>query len=446
MPSADTIAAIATAPGRAGIGVVRVSGPGVIGVMHGVLGRELAARTVHLADFLDADGSVLDQGVAIYFSRPHSYTGEDVLELQGHGGPAVLRLILKRCLALGARIAEPGEFTRRAFVNDKLDLAQAEAVADLIEASTEQAARGAARSLKGELSRIVAGLQRQLTELRALLEATLDFPDEEVDAIHHIDARARLDRLLAAARDALRAARQGCLLRDGLTVVLAGPPNVGKSSIINALSGEDVAIVTPIPGTTRDLVKQSVEIRGVPVHIVDTAGVREARDLVEELGIARTWESIGHADLVVMVSDVTVSEPGELARIEANLPARARWIRVHNKIDLVGYAPHAESCDGVDHVWISAKDHAGIDLLEDMILKQSGFETLTEGTYLARARHVEALQVCEARLVEAAGHIVQTEIAAEELRYAQRALSELTGEFVADDLLGEIFARFCIWK
>jgi tRNA modification GTPase len=446
MGNADTIAALASAPGQAGIGVIRVSGPQVETLMKAVVGRVLTPRMACLTKFRDASGSMIDEGIALYFPSPRSYTGEDVLELQGHGGPAVLRLLLRRCLDLGARLAEPGEFTRRAFLNDKLDLTQAEAVADLIEASTEQAARSAMRSLQGEFSSLVHDLQRSLTDLRVGIEATLDFPDDEVDDLHQDRARKQIRSLVAAVGAMLKMARQGSLLRDGLRVTIIGRPNVGKSSIINKLSREEVAIVTAIPGTTRDLIRQSVEIRGLPVHIVDTAGLRRAEDAVEEIGIARTWEAVAQSDVALIVSDLSVNDPEPLTDICARLPVGLRRIYVHNKVDLVGQAHRLTSSAGIDEIWISARTGSGFDLLEDLILKVVEWESVGESVFIARERHVLALAQCRDRLESALEILSQTELVAEELRHAQLALSQLTGEVTSDDLLGEIFSRFCLGK
>ncbi len=446
MDVADTIAALASAPGQAGIGVIRVSGPQTVTLMEGVVGRVLPPRMACLIKFRDASGGTIDEGIALYFPAPRSYTGEDILELQGHGGPAVLRRLLRRCLELGARLAEPGEFTRRAFLNDKLDLTQAEAVADLIGASTEQAALSALRSLQGEFSSLVHDLQRSLTELRVLVEATLDFPDEEIDHLHQNRVRRQIEDLVSAVRETLKVARQGSLLRDGLRIAIVGLPNVGKSSIINRLAKEDVAIVTAIPGTTRDLIRQSVEIRGFPVHIVDTAGLRRADDPVEKIGIARTWEAITRSDLAMVVSDLSVNEPELVAEICAKLPVGLRRIHVHNKTDLVGQSPRVTKSSETDEVWISASTGSGIELLEDLILQAAGWESATDGVFIARERHVLGLAQCRERLESALETLSQPELVAEELRHAQLALSRLTGEVTSDDLLGEIFSRFCIGK
>jgi tRNA modification GTPase len=420
-----------------------VSGPAVPAIAAGIVGSALRPRTAHLAEFRDGAGAALDRGIALYFPAPASYTGEDVLELQGHGGPVVLSLVLGRCLELGARLAEPGEFTRRAFLNDKLDLAQAEAVADLIDAATTRAARSALRSLSGELSERVSALQQQLTDVRVLFEASFDFPDEELDVLTETGAGRRLADLEREFARTLQAAHQGSVLRDGLTVALTGPPNVGKSSLINRLSGEEVAIVAPVPGTTRDLVRTAVDLEGIPVHFVDTAGLRPTDDPVERIGVERAEAAAAQADLVLHISDCATTP--ESPSIDA-VAARSRTIRVHNKIDLVGAPPRAETIAGEDHVWISAKLGTGIELLEAAIIRAAGAEALAEGVFSARQRHIEALRKAAAHVAEARVRAAAPEFAAEELRLAQAALSELAGEYAADDLLGEIFSRFCIGK
>ncbi|MCC6610462.1 MAG: tRNA uridine-5-carboxymethylaminomethyl(34) synthesis GTPase MnmE [Burkholderiales bacterium] len=446
-PVTDIIAAIATAQGRAGIGVVRVSGPALAELARAVLGRLPAPRHATRATFRDASGAAIDDGIALYFPGPHSYTGEDVLELHGHGGQVVQRMLLARCVELGARLAEPGEFTRRAFLNDKLDLAQAEAVADVIEAATDAAARCAVRTLRGEFSDAVHALVAQLVELRALVEATLDFPEEEIDPLERADARRRLDELRDSLDQALGRARQGSLLRAGVHVVLAGQPNVGKSSLLNRFAGEELAIVTPVPGTTRDTVRQAIQIEGVPLNIVDTAGLRESQDEVERLGIARTWSEIERADLVLLVVDARAGETAADEAIVARLPVRLPRVVVHNKIDLADLAPHAESrAEGI-HVFVSAKTGEGVELLGRTLLEQAGWtHAAEESVFMARERHLVALRRAAERLAAADGVFAQAELFAEELRLAQSDLSEITGEFTADDLLGEIFSRFCIGK
>jgi tRNA modification GTPase len=444
--SSGLIAAIATAPGRAGIGVVRVSGKELAGFAERLTGSVPPARRATRAVFRDADGAPIDDGIALYFPAPHSYTGEDVLELHGHGGPVVLQMLLRRCFGLGARLAEPGEFTRRAFLNDKLDLAQAEAVADVIEAATETAARCAVRSLQGEFSATIGSLRDQLVELRMLAEATLDFPEEELDPLDRADARARLERLRTTLAATLARARQGSLLRTGLQVVLAGQPNVGKSSLLNRLAGEELAIVTPIPGTTRDSVRQAIQIEGVPLNVVDTAGLRESADEVERLGIQRTWSEIERADLLLLVVDAREGVTAADEAIAARLPQRLRRVVVHNKLDLVDAAPRRVEEQDRTAVYLSAKTGAGIELLRQTLLQHAGWQSTEESVFMARERHLVALRQAGEHLEAAADQSRSAELFAEELRLAHSALGAITGEFTADDLLGEIFARFCIGK
>ncbi|MCZ7565946.1 MAG: tRNA uridine-5-carboxymethylaminomethyl(34) synthesis GTPase MnmE [Burkholderiales bacterium] len=442
----DTIAAIATAQDARASASCGFRA-GVESLARALLGRLPAPRRATRATFLDADGAAIDDGIALYFPAPRSYTGEDVLELQGHGGPVVLRMLLARCLALGARIAEPGEFTRRAYLNDKLDLAQAEAVADLIESATAAAARCAMRSLRGEFSDAIDALAGQLVELRLLVEATLDFPEEEVDAPDHADARRRLDAVRAVLDRALERARQGSLLRAGIHVVLAGRPNVGKSSLLNRLAGEDLAIVTAIPGTTRDTVRQAIDVDGVPLNVVDTAGLREAKDEVERLGIARTWSEIERADLLLLVVDARDGVTSGDEAVVARLPARLKRVIVHNKIDLTADTPRVEERADDTHVYASARTGAGIDLLGCTLLARCGWShDAEESVFMARDRHLVALRRAGERLAAAAGVFGQAELLAEELRLAHAELTAITGEFTPDDLLGEIFSRFCIGK
>jgi len=440
-PSVDTIAAIATAPGRGAIGVVRASGPLVPAISAALTGKPLPARRAIFAQFLDAHGTVFDEGLALYFPAPHSYTGEDVLELQGHGGPAVMAATLSRCVELGARIAEPGEFTRRAFLNGKLDLAQAEAVADLIEATTRTAARSALRSLRGEFSMRVADLHTSLTELRAFAEASLDFPeDDDMHALHAAIAMQRL-RQVRDTLDAVRkAARQGNLLREGVQVAIVGPPNVGKSSLLNGLAGEEIAIVTDVPGTTRDALRTTVAIDGVPFHVVDTAGLRTATDPVEAIGIARGRELASKADIVLLVVE-SGTEPGDVS-------APGRRVVVENKIDLYGLEPGIDREGPVIRVRVSAQTGAGLDLLRAVLLEAGGWvQPEEEGVFMARERHLHALREAD-KCLEAAAVIgvAREELFAEELRYAQDALAAVSGRITSDDLLGEIFSRFCIGK
>ena len=444
------IAAIATAPGRGGIGVVRVSGADLSVLVRRLFQRELTPRHAHYLPFKAESGELLDEGIAIYFRAPHSYTGEDVLELQGHGGPAVLRRVLDSCLAagrdLGVRLAEPGEFTRRAFLNDRMDLAQAEAVADLIEASSVAAARGAMASLSGEFSTRVNDLSDRIIHLRMLVEATLDFPEEEIDFLEKYQARPTLDALAADLAHLIAQARQGVILREGLHVVLAGQPNVGKSSLLNALAGDDIAIVTPIAGTTRDKVVQEIHIDGVPLHIVDTAGLRETEDTVESIGIARTWQEIERADVILHLQDAT--QPGDEldAQITARLPPRTPVLKVFNKVDLLPAAFTA----GPGELGISAKSGIGLDALRAELLRIAGWNPGAESPWLARERHLHALQAAEEHLALAGEHAQQDDrvldLFAEELRLAHDSLSSITGKFTSDDLLGEIFSSFCIGK
>ncbi|MFY9314289.1 MAG: tRNA uridine-5-carboxymethylaminomethyl(34) synthesis GTPase MnmE [Burkholderiales bacterium] len=434
----DTIAALATPPGRGGIGIVRVSGPEVQRIAAKVLGRLPQPRRASFGAFHDARCERVDEGIALYFPAPHSYTGEDVLELQGHGGPVVMHAVLGAVLDAGARLAEPGEFTRRAFLDGKLDLAQAEAVADLIDAASREAARSALRSLAGEFSAAVAKLVGGLTELRALTEAMLDFPEEEIDSLHRDDARARLARLQAALGDVLARSRQGSLLRAGIHVVLAGRPNVGKSSLLNRLAGEERAIVTAVPGTTRDALREPIQIEGVPIVIVDTAGLRESADEVERIGMARARSEIERADVVL-----EVLEAGKMEAPAGPLPAAASRLTVVNKIDLVaGAAPGRHG----DAIHVSAKTGAGLDALRLALLEAAGWSARGESVFLARERHLRALEAARKHLQAAGAQVAHWEFFAEELRLAQEALGAITGRVSADDLLGEIFSRFCVGK
>ena len=427
----DTIAAIATPAGRGGIGVVRVSGPEVPRIARAILGRMPEPRVATFSRFGE-----IDEGIALYFPAPHSYTGEPVLELQGHGGPVVMQALLGACLDAGARLAEPGEFTRRAFLEGRLDLAQAEAVADLIDATTREAARSALRSLEGEFSAAIAELVAQLIELRALVEAMLDFPEEEVDALHARDAAVRLAHTRAALDDVLAKSRQGSLLRSGVHIVLAGRPNVGKSSLLNRLAGDERAIVAPVPGTTRDALREPVQIGGVPLVLVDTAGLRRDADAIEQLGIERTRRELERADVVL-----AVHEAGSDAPLPEALPAGARRIDVYNKLDLV--PDFAAPAGGIA---VSAKTGAGLDRLRAAILEAAGWSATGESVFLARERHLRALESAREHLSTAAQELQRWELFAEELRLAQAALAAITGEYRADDLLGEIFSRFCIGK
>jgi len=465
--SRDPIVAIATAPGRGAVGIVRVSGRGLAAFVHALLGRELRPREATYLPFPDAVGDPIDHGLALWFPSPHSYTGEDVLELQGHGGPVVLQLLLARCLALagaadaqgrarlpGLRPARAGEFTERAFLNDKLDLAQAEAVADLIDASTEAAARSASRSLAGAFSERVHALRDALVKLRMLVEATLDFPEEEIDFLQKADASGQLARLRENLAAVFGQARQGALLREGLTVVIAGQPNAGKSSLLNALAGAELAIVTPIAGTTRDVVQQTIQIEGVPLHVVDTAGLRDSLDVdeVERIGIERAWGQIGRADAVLFLHDLTRCAAPEYqagdAAIAAELPGGVSVVHVWNKLDQMAGTSPSTLAEG--DLAISAKQGLGLEALRQRLLELAGWQHASEGLFMARERHLQALVRVQTHLEQAAGWLAaeaeHLDLLAEELRLAQVALGEITGEFSADDLLGEIFSRFCIGK
>ncbi len=460
------IAAIATAPGRGAVGIVRVSGQRLAPLIEALCGRILKPREATYLPFRAQDGAIIDQGLAIYFPAPHSFTGEDVLELQAHGGPVVLQLLLSRCLLAaaeidpgtgqarlaGLRVAEPGEFSQRAFLNDKIDLAQAEAIADLIDASTEAAARSASRSLSGAFSAEIHVLLDALIHLRMLVEATLDFPEEEIDFLRQADAIGQLTQLQQTLGAVQQRAHQGALLRDGIKVVIAGQPNAGKSSLLNALAGAELAIVTPIAGTTRDKVQQTIQIEGVPVHVVDTAGLRDSADEVEKIGIAHAWGAIEAADVVLFLHDLTrirandyiVADAVIAAMLAQKLSAKVPVIEVWNKLDASTVPPPAGG------LTLSAKTGVGLDALRHKLLELAGWQANTEGVYLARARHVDALRRVSEHLQEAQVHLAAQaqalDLLAEELRLAQNALSEITGEFSSDDLLGVIFSQFCIGK
>ena len=460
----DPIIAIATAPGRGAVGIVRVSGKNLAPLVRAWFGRDVRPREATYLPFLDAAGAPIDQGLALYFPAPHSFTGEDVLELQAHGGPVVLQLLAARCLALaqegGAapflprlRLAQPGEFTERAFLNGKIDLAQAEAIADLIDASTEAAARSATASLSGAFSKQVNTLRDALVRLRMLVEATLDFPEEEIDFLQKADAQGQLARLQAALQALQQQATQGALLREGIQVVIAGQPNAGKSSLLNALAGAELAIVTPIAGTTRDKVEQTIQIEGVPVHVVDTAGLREGLDAVEKIGIERAWAAIEGADAVLFLHDLTRCNGSDYAKDDAQIAAQLAQkigrqvpiIDVWNKADAV-----ADASQAMPGIRLSAKTGVGLDALRAALLQAAGWQAPAGGLFMARERHVQALRQVDAHLMEAAGHLTQSaqalDLLAEELRLAQNALNEITGAFSSDDLLGVIFSSFCIGK
>ena len=455
-----TIAAIATAPGRGGVGVIRLSGKDLLPLAHSLSGGKTPVpRRALYTDFIDEHGQAIDNGLLLYFAAPASFTGEDVLELQGHGGPVVMQMLLQRCLQLGARLAEPGEFTKRAFLNNKLDLAQAESVADLIDASSQSAARMALRSLKGAFSQHIHILVDELITLRMLVEATLDFPEEDIDFLQAADAAGKLAHIRRQLAQVLAGAEQGALLREGMNVVLVGAPNVGKSSLLNALAGDEVAIVTDIAGTTRDTVREMITLDGVPVHIIDTAGLRDTDDVVERIGIERSHKAVQEADVALILVDPREGLNRKTQAILDTLPESLPKIEIHNKIDLhggeAGYVSRETMASGslsvhstaTELIALSAKTGAGLDLLKQALLKQVGWQGESEGLFLARRRHLNALQAAQTELDNAILCAPQQiELLAEHLRLAQLALSEITGEFSADDLLGVIFSRFCIGK
>ena len=445
----DTIAAIATAPGRGGVGMIRISGSKLLPFAFALSGTTPRPRHATMADFLAADGSAIDRGLLLFFPDPHSFTGDDVLEVHGHGGPVVMQMLLARCLDLGARLAEPGEFSRRAFLNGKLDLAQAEAVADLIDAATSSAARSAMRSLQGEFSKVVHGLTEELIDLRMLVEATLDFPEEDIDFLRKADAFGRMSRLQIRLTEVFDRAQQGKLLQSGIHVVLAGQPNVGKSSLLNRLAGDELAIVTPVAGTTRDALRSTIQIEGIPLHIIDTAGLRETDDEVESIGIERSWREIERSDVVLVVVDARTGVGEAERRILARLPDRLQRITVYNKIDLCGRLPECHEEPDATAISLSARSGDGVDLLRRELLRVAGWHQ-AEDVFIARERHLRALAEAQQHICAAqdivAGVLPALELFAEELRLAQQSLAAITGEFTADDLLGVIFSRFCIGK
>lgn len=462
----DPIIAIATAAGRGAVGIVRISGKALGPWVEHLLGRSLRPREATYLPFNDAHGAPIDQGLALFFPGPHSFTGEDVLELQAHGGPVVLQLLMARCLEAcaemdpatarpllpGLRIAQPGEFSERAFLNDKIDLAQAEAIADLIDASTEAAARSATQSLSGAFSREIHILRDALIHLRMLVEATLDFPEEEIDFLDKADAKGQLDRLQQALNAVLQKASQGALLREGITVVIAGQPNAGKSSLLNALAGAELAIVTPIAGTTRDKVQQTIQIEGVPIHVVDTAGLRPSEDDVEKIGIARAWEAIESADAVLFLHDLVCANAIEYIAADAII-TRAIAQKLSNAIPVIDVWNKADAVSdaaAVSGIVLSARTGAGLDTLRRRLLETAGWQPPGGGIFIARERHLQALRNVQSHLDEAANHLgaqnLALDLVAEELRLGQGALSDITGEFSSDDLLGVIFSKFCIGK
>lgn len=447
MAEPDLIAAVATAPGVGAIGVVRLSGSGLQRLLVPLLGREPEPRRALLATFRDRDGVPIDSGLAFYFPAPHSYTGEDVLELHGHGGQAVLQRLLNRCLGLGARVAEPGEFTRRAFLNGKLDLAQAEAVADLIEARSDAAARSAVRSLQGDFSREIRALVSEVTALRTLVEACIDFPEEGIEHLPPPETRNRVELLRKRLADVTSSARRGSLLREGARVALIGRPNVGKSSLLNRLAGEEVAIVTAVPGTTRDVIRQELLLDGIPIHILDTAGLRDPGDQIERLGIERTRTVIQQAELMLFISDAQEGLTADDIKLLAETPSDIPRLVVLNKVDLsASVKPGASDSAHGRQIRVSAVTGSGMDALRAEVLLALGWRVDEEGTFLARTRHLDALRRAGAHLDQAGTHTQDLELVAEELRLSQRCLGEITGEVTADDLLGKIFAEFCIGK
>ena len=445
----DTIAAIATPPGPGGIGIVRLSGPDVPAVAQQLLGRLPRPRHAEVHNFIDADNKLIDNGLVLFFEAPASFTGEHVLELQGHGGPVVLDLLLARVLSLGVRPARPGEFSERAFLNNKLDLVQAEAIADLIESGTAQAARAAMHSLQGEFSRRVHALVEQLTRVRMYVEAAIDFPEEEIDFLADRDLEQRLARLQGDFADLIAGAQQGCLLRDGMTVVIAGRPNAGKSSLLNALSGRDAAIVTEVPGTTRDVLHEHIQLNGLPLHILDTAGLHASEDPVERAGMQRTRTALEQADRVLLVIDDQQGFTPADAAIMSELPASVPCTQIFNKVDLTGRHPGLDSVAGETIVALSVQTGRGLDALRSHLQHSIGYAGQAEGGFSARRRHLEALRAAQDRFEAGLGQLRMAhagELLAEELRLAQERLGEITGEVSSDELLGRIFSSFCIGK
>lgn len=442
----DTIAAIATPPGRGGIGIIRISGPLAPNIAQALCPPALLPHRAHFRSFLDEDLSTIDAGIALLFQAPKSYTGEDILELHAHGGPVVLDMLLRRILCLGARPARPGEFSERAFLNDKIDLAQAEAIADLIDSASEQAARAAQRSLQGDFSRLVHQLVEELVQLRTIVEAAIDFTDEDIDVVADEDVRTRVAALKNAIRQLRSTAQQGTLLRDGMTVVIAGRPNVGKSSLLNALAQREAAIVTDIAGTTRDLLREHILIDGMPLHVIDTAGLRTTNEIVEREGIRRAQDAIAKADRVLLVLDATRPEAGSEDLPE--LPHNLRVTRIYNKIDVPGISAHLAEDSSGPKVYLSAKTGAGLDILRTHLKDCMHFGREPGSTFIARSRHLQALERAQVALGDALPHTAtkSLELLAEELRSAQLALSEITGDVTNDDILSRIFSTFCIGK
>lgn len=453
MPDPSTIAALATAPGRGGVGIIRLSGPDSLTIAEQILQQTPKPRFAHYLPFLDDNNTIIDSGIALYFPGPNSFTGEDVIELQGHGGPVVMDMLLQRVFSLGAQAARPGEFSERAFLNDKLDLAQAEAIADLIDASSEQAARSALRSLQGEFSNLIHEQVEALIHLRIYVEAAIDFPEEEIDFLSDGKVEKDTQTILVDLKEILFKAEQGCLIREGMNVAIAGQPNAGKSSLLNSLSGKESAIVTDIAGTTRDVLKEEINLDGMPLHIIDTAGLRDSNCEVEKIGIQRAWDVIENADQILMVVDEKQINDPQSARINQELmnqfPESIDITLVHNKIDLANKEPQIIKEDHRCEIYLSAKDNMGIDLLKDHLKECMGYQSAGEGTFMARRRHLEALKKAMQAVENGLSQLQEFsagELLAEELRQAQNALSEITGEFTSDDLLGRIFTSFCIGK
>lgn len=447
--SNETIAALATAPGRGGIGIIRVSGPKVQSIAEALLGSLPAPRIAVLRRFRDNQQQTIDEGVALYFPGPHSFTGEDVLELQGHGGTVVMDMLLAEVCRLGARPARPGEFSERAFINERIDLTQAEAIADLIDSGSSQAARAALRSLEGEFSRQVQAIADEMIRLRMYVEAAIDFPEEEIDFLADDNLRSNVVALQESLQRLQNSAQQGCVLREGLVLVIAGLPNAGKSSLLNALAGRETAIVTEIAGTTRDVLRESIQVDGLPLQIIDTAGLREAADVVEQEGIRRAWQEIEKADRVLFVIDDAKGMTAKAEALYAQLPMELPVTMIHNKIDLSGHKVALERVYKTDHVYVSASEGLGIDLLRNYLKDCAGYREATADTFSARRRHLDALRrACE--LVEHGRQALEQakagEMLAEDLRQAHRELGEITGEYSSDDLLGAIFSSFCIGK
>lgn len=449
MNAIDTIVAIATPPGRGGVGILRISGPDVPQIAQTWFGHLPTPRHAHLQAFTDANGEQIDAGLILYFPAPHSFTGEHVVELQGHGGPVVLDLLLARALELGARAARPGEFSERAFLNDKLDLAQAEAIADLIDAGTTQAARAAMRSLQGEFSQQVHALVTAVIQLRMYVEAAIDFPDEEVDFLHDGQIQQQLQQLEQRFNELRNQAQQGRLLREGMTVVIAGRPNAGKSSLLNALAGHEAAIVTPVEGTTRDVLREHIQIDGMPLHVIDTAGLRDSDDLVEQEGMRRAWHAIETADRLLLVIDDQSGFTPEDQRILDRLPQQLAHSIIHNKIDLSGHPVSTQNQASDNHLYLSAKAGMGLDALREHLKHAMGYAGDNPQVFMARRRHLDALARAWEHVVQGRLQLEQQhagELLADELRQAQQVLNEITGEFSSDDLLGKIFSSFCIGK